>query len=170
MVSVKKTTKPKLVPDYSGMCKSGAIPVEDKAALNANPDQNLLRFPSMQEVLELARRKGTADWKPSSMQECTCTIDGNVIALDASSRLVLYNSETGPSVVAYYWEDNHGNPYTHFYRYDGDWRDAGREVMPGYTGEHDDYFEATPDGITKWSKGNPSLKYHYRGGSFQLAR
>ena len=167
VVSVLKATPPRAIPDYSGACKSGGLPPDASQTSGTNLDQNVLRFASAQEVLDLARRKESADWTVAKMQECDCTINGNVIELDASTRIVLYNDQTGPSVVAYYWEDNHGNPYTHFYHYDGGWTDVGKNVMPGYTGKHDDYFESTPNGVTKWrGEGVPPLKYTYRSGRF----
>ena len=167
VVSVAQATPPELAPDSSGTCKGGET-VDHEERSGTNPDQNILRFATSHEVLELARRKGSGDWTPSGMQECACDVSGNIIQFDASTRMVLYNDTAGPSVVAYYWEDNRGNPYTHFYRYDGEWREAGADVMPGYTGKHDDYFEATADGVTKWVKGKPAQKYAYRAGSFQL--
>lgn len=125
------------------------------------------RFKDASEVLSMIRGKESPDWNARSLTGCLCAISGNIVELSASDKIVLYNDPNSSSVVAYSWEDNHGNPHTHFYRYDGSWVDVGKEIMPNYPGEPGRYFKANPEGVTVYRGGDLELlKYAYSDGKF----
>ena len=140
---------------------------EGSTELGHSLTESYYRFKDVGEVLSVIRRKESPDWNARSLTDCLCAISGNIVELSASGKIVLYNDHSGPSVVTYSWEDNHGNPYTHFYRYDGSWVDVGKEIMPNYPGEPGRYFESNSKGITVYRGGDLELlKYEYSGGKF----
>jgi hypothetical protein len=96
-------------------------------------------------------------------------IMGNSVEIDASDKIFLFQGESFNDVVVSCFEDNHGNPTSTFISYvNGKWIDVGLQVMPGYTGRYDDYFEPTDGGVSKWENGNQT-QYAFSDGKFVLS-
>lgn len=128
------------------------------------------RFKGTADLLAIARRIPIPEITLGG--DCSCTITKNMIEIDASDQIFLYQDSVGPAVVVYYSENNSGDPNSKFYRFTGSaWTDVGHEVMPGYTGKADDYFQATAVGITKFrGQGVAPLKYVFHDGKFVQTR
>lgn len=137
------------------------------------PSNNAVPISTIGEVLTLARKFPVAALSTDLLSEgeCSCSISGNSVEVDASTRLYLYK-DGASYVVVLYREDNHGNPSSGFYRFNGSsWADVGADVMPGYSGGFEDYLEATSNGITKWrGSGEPQTMYVYRDGRFAVSQ
>lgn len=103
--------------------------------------------------------------KPDENAQITET----TIEIDASSKIRLFQPSSGPSVIATYFEDNHGNPWTRLYMLKGKkWVEIGSKIVPGYTGRYDDYFELTENGLKKWrGVGKKPLNYLFHNGAFK---
>lgn len=126
------------------------------------------------DVLRIAKSIGLGNLTPVAFEtgNCSCALRANELKVSASDSVFLYKGNAGSYVISHYWEDNRGNPYSMFYRFEkGKWVDVGEDVLPDsiYVSDGRD-IRSTTEGITVDPEGDAvSAKYVYYQGKFQLA-